>query len=56
MPQETFLFSESISENIRFGLASVLSTTLIIIVLAVFGLMRLLVRQSEHLEKTVTVQ
>lgn len=44
------------SENIRFGLASVLSTTLIIIVLAVFGLMRLLIRQSEHLEKTVTVQ
>jgi len=44
------------SENIRFGLASVLSTTLIVIVLAVFGLMRLLVRQSEHLEKTVTVQ
>ncbi len=42
------------SENIRFGLASVLSTTLIIIVLAVFGLMRLLIRQSEHLEKTVT--
>ncbi len=44
------------SENIRFGLASVLSTTLIIIVLAVFGLMRLLIRQSEHLEKTVTAQ
>lgn len=44
------------SENIRFGLASVLSTTLIVIVLAVFGLMRLLVRQSEHLEKTVSVQ
>ncbi|MCX8013341.1 MAG: ABC transporter permease subunit, partial [Rectinema sp.] len=44
------------SENLRFGLASVLSTTLIIIVLVVFGLMRLLVRQSEHLEKTVTVQ
>jgi iron(III) transport system permease protein len=44
------------SENIRFGLASVLSTTLIIIVLAVFGLMRLLIRQSEHLEKTVSVQ
>jgi len=44
------------SENLRFGLASVLSTTLIIIVLAVFGLMRLLIRQSEHLEKTVTVQ
>ncbi|MBL8968634.1 MAG: iron ABC transporter permease [Spirochaetaceae bacterium] len=44
------------SENIRFGLASVLSTTLIVIVLAVFGLMRLLVRQSENLEKTVSVQ
>jgi len=44
------------SENIRFGLASVLSTALIIIVLLVFGLMRLLVRQSEHLEKTVSVQ
>ncbi len=44
------------SENIRFGLASVLATTLIIIVLAVFGLMRLLVRQSENLEKTVTAR
>ena len=29
------------SENIRFGLASVLATALIFIVLAVFGLMRL---------------
>ena len=44
------------SENIRFGLASVLATALILIVLAVFGLMRILVRKSEHLEKTVTVQ
>lgn len=44
------------SENIRFGLASVLSTALIVIVLAVFGLMRLLVRQSENLEKTVSIQ
>lgn len=44
------------SENIRFGLASVLATALIFIVLAVFGLMRLIVRKSEHLEKTVTVQ
>lgn len=44
------------SENLRFGLASVLATTLIIIVLAVFGLMRLLIRQSEFLEKTVTAQ
>ena len=43
------------SENIRFGLASVLATALIIIVLAVLGLMRLLVRKSEQLEKTVTV-
>jgi len=42
------------SENLRFGLASVLSTTLIVIVLAVFGLMRLLVRQNEFLEKTVS--
>jgi iron(III) transport system permease protein len=44
------------SENIRFGLASVLATALIIIVLAVFGLMRVLVKKSENLEKTVTVQ
>jgi iron(III) transport system permease protein len=44
------------SENIRFGLASVLATALIIIVLAVFGLMRVVVRKSEHLEKTVTIQ
>jgi iron(III) transport system permease protein len=43
------------SENIRFGLASVLSTALIIIVLAVFGLMRLIVRKSDNLEKTVSV-
>ena len=44
------------SENIRFGLASVLATALIIIVLVVFGLMRLIVKKSEHLEKTVSVQ
>ena len=44
------------SENIRFGLASVLATALIFIVLAVFGVMRVVVKQSEHLEKTVTVQ
>ena len=43
------------SENIRFGLASVLSTALIVIVLAVFGLMRLIVRKSDNLEKTVSV-
>jgi len=44
------------SENIRFGLASVLSTALIIIVLAVFGLMRVFLKQSENLEKTITIQ
>jgi len=44
------------SENIRFGLASVLSTALIIIVLLVFGLMRLFLRQSENLEKTISIQ
>jgi iron(III) transport system permease protein len=32
------------SERLRFGYASVLSTVLIIIVLAVFGLMQILVR------------
>ncbi|SHF26305.1 iron(III) transport system permease protein [Marinitoga hydrogenitolerans DSM 16785] len=42
------------SENLRFGLASVLATTLIIIVLAAFGIMRLLVKESEALEKTVS--
>ncbi|KLO24426.1 ABC transporter permease [Marinitoga sp. 1197] len=42
------------SENLRFGLASVLATTLIIIVLAAFGIMRLLVKESETLEKTVS--
>ncbi len=39
------------SENLRFGLASVLATTLIIIVLSVFGLLRLFVKKSENLEK-----
>ena len=41
------------SENLRFGLASVLSTVLIIIVFAAFGIMRLLVRDSESLAKTI---
>jgi len=44
------------SENLRFGLASVLATTLIVIVLAVFGLMRLLLRQSGNLEKSVSAK
>jgi iron(III) transport system permease protein len=43
------------SENLRFGLASVLSTTLIIIVLAVFGLMRLLIRENKVLAKNDAV-
>jgi iron(III) transport system permease protein len=42
------------SELLRFGLASVLSTVLIIIVLAVFGLMRVLVRDQGLTEKTVS--
>lgn len=44
------------SENLRFGLASVLSSVLILIILAVFGLLRLLVRKSEYLEKTIIQQ
>ena len=42
------------SENLRFGLASVLSTVLIIIVFGAFGLMRLLVRENSNLMKNVT--
>jgi iron(III) transport system permease protein len=42
------------SENFRFGLASVLATVLIIIVLAAFGLMRLLVRDQGLTEKSVS--
>ena len=42
------------SELLRFGLASVLATTLIIIVLAAFGIMRLLVRDEGLTEKTVS--
>ena len=41
------------SENLRFGLASVLSTVLIIIVFGAFGLMRLLVRENANLMKSV---
>lgn len=43
------------SENLRFGLASVLSTTLIIIVLCTFGLMRLLISRNENLEKNLSL-
>jgi len=42
------------SENLRFGLASVLATTLIIIVMATFGIMRLLVRDTGAFDKTIS--
>ncbi|UYP00569.1 iron ABC transporter permease [Oceanotoga sp. DSM 15011] len=42
------------SENLRFGYASVLATTLIIIVLIAFGLMRLLIKDNKNLEKTIS--
>ena len=41
------------SENLRFGLASVLATTLIIIVLATFALMRVVVGKNQNLEKSL---
>ena len=41
------------SENLRFGLASVLSTVLIIIVLAAFGVMQLVVRDRGMTEKSI---
>ncbi len=42
------------SELLRFGLASVLATALIIIVLLAFGIMRLIVRDAGLTEKTVS--
>lgn len=42
------------SENLRFGLASVLATILILIVFGAFGIMRLLLRQNKYLEKTIS--
>ncbi len=42
------------SENTRFGLASVLSTVLIIIVFVVFIIMRLLLRSSGTLDKSIS--
>ena len=42
------------SESLRFGLASVLALTLIVIVFATFGIMRLLIRKNVYLEKTVS--
>jgi iron(III) transport system permease protein len=41
------------SENLRFGLASVLATVLIIIVLGAFGIMQLLVRDRGLTEKNI---
>jgi iron(III) transport system permease protein len=41
------------SENIRFGLASVLATVLIIIVMGAFALMQFLVRDKGLTEKSV---
>jgi len=41
------------SENLKFGLASVLSALLIIIVLSVFGILRVVVKRSEYLQKTI---
>jgi iron(III) transport system permease protein len=41
------------SENLRFGLASVLSTVLIIIVLGAFGVMQILVRDRGLTEKSM---
>lgn len=41
------------SENLRFGLASVLATSLMIIVLTVFWLMRVLIGKSSSLQKNI---
>ncbi|OQA44821.1 MAG: putative 2-aminoethylphosphonate transport system permease protein PhnV [Spirochaetes bacterium ADurb.Bin315] len=46
----------SYSENIRFGLASVLCTVLIIIVLGVFGLMQLLVKDEKLTQKSIAMR
>lgn len=46
----------SYSENIRFGLASVLCTVLIIIVLGVFGLMQLLVKDEKLTQKSIALR
>ena len=42
------------AENVKFGLASVMSVTLIFIVLAAFGIIRLLFKQNVMLEKSST--
>ncbi len=42
------------SENLRFGLASVLSTVLIVIVLGVFALMQVLVKDEQLTQKSIS--
>lgn len=44
------------SENLRFGLASVLSTVLIVIVLSVFFLMNVLVKDDKLTRKTISTR
>ncbi|MFA6785427.1 MAG: iron ABC transporter permease, partial [Sphaerochaeta sp.] len=44
------------SENLRFGLASVLSTILIVIVLSVWGLMQVLVKDDKLTQKTISTR
>jgi iron(III) transport system permease protein len=44
------------SENLRFGLASVLSTILIVIVLSVWGLMQVLVKDDKLTRKTISTR
>jgi iron(III) transport system permease protein len=44
------------SENLRFGLASVLSTILIVIVLSVWGLMQVVVRDDKLTQKTISTR
>lgn len=46
----------SYSENLRFGLASVLCTILIVIVLGVFALMQVLVRDDKLTQKTISTR
>jgi iron(III) transport system permease protein len=46
----------SYSENLRFGLASVLCTVLIIIVLGVFGLLQVLVKDDKLTQKTISAR
>ncbi len=44
------------SENLRFGLASVLSTILIVIVLSVWGLMQVVVRDDKLTQKSISTR